>query len=169
MADFSIYTVTVPVFLRQLGNLSQILTKAENWAAERKISADTLLAYRLAPDMLPLLRQVQITTDHAKGAVARLSGREVPRFEDVEKTFAELQARLKRTQEFVQGFGAPDFQGAESRVIELKIGNEMVKFDAVSYLTNFAIPNFFFHYTTAYAILRHAGLNIGKKDFVGPR
>jgi hypothetical protein len=169
MSALTVHDLTVPVFLRQLTNLSAILGKAGTWAQARKIAPETLLGYRLAPDMFPLVRQVQLTTDFAKGAVSRLAGREVPRYDDAEASFEALEARLMKTCGHIAGFSPADFEGAAERRVELKIGGEAVAFDGKTYLLNFVYPNFYFHYATAYDILRHAGLDIGKRDFTGAR
>jgi hypothetical protein len=163
----SMYQASVPVFLQGLSSLSAILDKAAAQAAERKIDPSFLLNDRLAPDMLPFARQVQIASDHAKGATARLAGVEVPKFEDVEKTFDELKQRLSRVSEFVRGFDAAQIDGSEEREITLPIGGNTMTFSGQAYLLHFALPNFFFHQTTAYAILRHNGIAIGKRDFIG--
>jgi uncharacterized protein len=163
----TMYQASVPVFLQGLKNLSGILGKAAAQAAERKIEPMVLLNDRLAPDMFPLTRQVQIASDHAKGAVARLAGVEVPRFEDVETFFDELQQRLSRVAEFVKSFDAAQIDGSEEREITLPIGGRAMTFSGQTYLLHFALPNFFFHQTTAYAILRHNGIAIGKRDFIG--
>lgn len=162
------YQASVPVFLRGMKNLSGILGKAAADAAERKIDPTVFLTARLAPDMFPLTRQVQIASDHAKGATARLAGVEVPRFEDVEKSFEELQQRLKQVTEFVERFDAAKIDGSEEREISLPIGARTLTFSGQTYLLHFALPNFYFHSTTAYAILRHNGVGIGKRDFIGP-
>jgi uncharacterized protein len=167
MNGLSMYTISVPVFVRQIENLSRILSMAETWAGERNIAAETILNYRLAPDMLAFSRQVQIVSDSSKGAAARLTGKDIPRYEDNERTFGELQKRLEKTRGFLNGFDRKEFDGAENRNIELKLGGETVNFDGLTYLLHFALPNFYFHYTTAYDILRHAGLGIGKRDFLG--
>ena len=163
----SMYQASVPVFLQGLKNLTGILGKAAAQAAERKIEPLVLLNDRLAPDMFPFTRQVQIASDHAKGAVARLAGVEVPRFEDVETSFDELQQRLSRVAEFVKSFDAAQIDGSEEREITLPIGGRAMTFSGQTYLLHFALPNFFFHQTTAYAILRHNGIAIGKRDFIG--
>jgi hypothetical protein len=163
----SMYQASVPVFLRGLRSLSAILDKAAAEAAERKIDPSVLLNDRLAPDMLPFTRQVQIASDHAKGATARLAGVDVPKFEDVEQTFEELQRRLSRVAAFVQGFEAKQIDGSEEREITLPIGGNTMSFKGQGYLLHFALPNFYFHLTTAYAILRHKGIRIGKRDFIG--
>ncbi|MFO1090597.1 MAG: DUF1993 domain-containing protein [Hyphomicrobiales bacterium] len=169
MTGIPVYDLTIPVLTRQLNNLSGILRKAEDWSGARKIAPEVLLGYRLAPDMFPLVRQVQLTTDFAKGAASRLAGREVPRYEDVETSFADLQARIAKTRDHLASFAEGDFAGAAERKVELKIGGETVAFDGKTYLLNFVYPNFYFHYATAYDILRHVGLDIGKRDFVGQR
>jgi uncharacterized protein len=164
----SMYQASIPVFLRGLKNLSSILEKGAADAAERKIDPTVFLTARLAPDMFPFTRQVQIASDHAKGATARLAGVEVPRFEDVEKSFEELQQRLKRVTEFVRRFDAATIDGSEEREISLPLGAHTLTFSGQMYLLNFALPNFYFHSTTAYAILRHNGVGLGKRDFIGP-
>ena len=164
----SMYQASVPVFLRGLKNLSGILNKGAADAAERKIDPTVFLTARLAPDMYTFTRQVQIASDHAKGATARLAGVEVPKFEDVEKSFEELQQRLTRVTEFIQTFDAAKFDGSEEREISLPVGARTLTFRGPTYLLNFALPNFYFHATTAYAILRHNGVGVGKRDFIGP-
>jgi uncharacterized protein len=161
------YQASVPAFLQMLNSLSAILAKAEAFAAERKIDPAVLLAWRLAPDMFPLARQVQIATDLAKGCCARLAGVEVPKYADDETTFANFRARIARTIEFVQGFEPGDIDGSEERDITITAGSRELRFKGQQYLAHFALPNFYFHVTTAYAILRHCGLPIGKRDFLG--
>jgi uncharacterized protein len=164
----AIYTSSIPVFRQMLGSLSQILTKAQTHASERKIDPDALLQARLYPDMLPLLRQVQIATDFAKGVCARLSGVEVPKFEDGERTFAELQTRIARVLTFIEGIDSANFDGAAEREIVIQAGTPKERrFKGESYLLSYGLPQFFFHVTTAYALLRHSGVEIGKKDFMG--
>ena len=163
----SMYQASVPAFLQMLNSLSANLDKAEVFAAERKIDPAVLLGWRLAPDMFALARQVQIATDHAKGCCARLAGVEVPKYSDDETTFAELRARIGRTIDFVQSFEASDIDGSEERDITLTAGTRELRFKGQQYLVSFALPNFFFHVTTAYAILRHCGVPIGKRDFLG--
>jgi hypothetical protein len=163
----SMYQASVPVFVQGLNSLSAILDKAAAQAAERRIDPSVLLNDRLAPDMLPFTRQAQIASDHAKGATARLAGTEVPKFEDVEKTFDELKQRLSRVTAFVRGFDTAQIDGSEEREITLPIGSNTITFTGQAYLLHFALPNFFFHLTTAYAILRHNGIAIGKRDFIG--
>jgi hypothetical protein len=166
--NLSMYQASVPVFLRGLKNLSTLLEKGAASAAERKIDPSVFLTARLAPDMFALTRQVQIASDHAKGATARLAGVEVPKFEDTETSFEELQQRLKRVTDFVQTFDAAKIDGSEEREIVLPIGGRTMTFRGQTYLLQFALPNFYFHSTTAYAILRHNGVGVGKRDFIGP-
>jgi uncharacterized protein len=144
-----------------------VLTKAEAYATARKIQPEVLLNARLFPDMLPFVRQVQIASDFAKGGTARLAGREVPKWEDTEKTFAELQARLDKAIEFVSAVPAEEIIGQEAREVSLPVGGQTMNFVAQPYLLGFVLPNFFFHASTAYAILRHNGVEIGKRDFIG--
>lgn len=163
----SMYAAAVPVFSSMLENLSHVLAKGEANAAQRKIEPLVFLNDRLAPDMLPLTAQVQIATDHAKGACARLSGREPLTLEDNEKSFTELQSRIERVQDYLKTFSTTDMDGSEEREITLKLGSGEMKFPGMQYLLHFATPNFYFHVTTAYAILRHNGVSIGKMDFFG--
>jgi hypothetical protein len=163
----SMYHASVPVFLQLLKSLSAILDKAEAFAAERKIDQEVLLGYRLAPDMFALTRQVQIATDQAKGCCARLAGVDVPKYADDETTFASLKARIDRTVAFVQGFDQAAIDGSEERDITISAGSRELRFKGQQYLVSFVLPNFYFHVTTAYDILRHCGVPIGKRDFLG--
>lgn len=163
------YSASVPVFVRMLTNLAAILDKAAAYAEARKIDPAVLMNARLFPDMYPLKRQVQLASDFAKGAAARLAGREPPAWEDNEASLAELKARIARTIEFLQDFRPEQFEGADERDITLTIRNETIRLKGAPYLLQQALPNFYFHVTTAYAILRHCGLEIGKRDFLGPR
>jgi hypothetical protein len=165
--SLSMYQASVPVFAQILGALGNVLGKAEAHAAARKIDPAVLLASRLAPDMFPLSRQLHIACDFAKGATARLAGAEVPSWADDEKTFAEFKARVGRTLEYVQGFKPVQIDGSEDRDITLKVGTTTRTFKGQPYLLQFVMPNFFFHSTTAYAILRHNGVELGKRDFMG--
>jgi uncharacterized protein len=165
--SLSMYQASVPAILRGLDNLSAILKKAEDHAAARKIDPAVLLAARLFPDMFPLTRQVLIAADFAKGVPARLAGVEVPKYEDNEKTFAELQARIAKTKDFVMSLTAAQIDGSEERNIELTIGGSPMTFKGEAYLTGFGLPNFYFHSATAYGILRHNGVELGKRDFIG--
>lgn len=163
----SMYSMTVPFYASMLSNLSHMLTRAEAWATERKIDPSVLLNDRLAPDMLPLKRQVQLVTDHARGAIARLGGVDVPSFPDVEETFPELQARITKVRQFILSVPEAGFDGAEDREISLKVGPQQMTFPGLQYFQGFSIPNFYFHLTAAYAILRHNGVPLGKGDFFG--
>jgi uncharacterized protein len=163
----NIYQASVPLFLQTLGALSNILTKAAAHAEAKKIDPSIFINARLSPDMYALARQVQITTDHAKGAAARLANVEVPSFPDTETTFAELQARIAKTVDYVKSLKPAQFEGAETRDVTLKIGSQTMTWKGAIYLFHFAYPNFFFHATTAYNILRHHGVDVGKRDFIG--
>jgi uncharacterized protein len=163
----SMFQASVPAFLQMLNSLSAILGKAEAYAAERKIDPAVLLGYRLAPDMFPLARQVQSATDHAKGCSARLAGVDVPKYADDETSFGALRERIARTIEFVEDFRPEDIDGSGERDIALTAGTRELRFKGQQYLVNFALPNFYFHVTTAYDILRHCGVPIGKRDFLG--
>ena len=163
------YDASVSVFNRTLGALSAILDKAAAHAGARGFDVAVLLSDRLAPDMFTLTRQVQIACDTAKGAAARLAGLEVPRHEDTETTVAELKARIAKTLAFVNGIPAAAFVGSEDRSVVLQMRKQAVEFVGRTYLFEHALPNLFFHVTTAYAILRHNGVDIGKGDYLGPR
>jgi uncharacterized protein len=162
-----LYAFSVPVFLRGHAILSDVLRKGEAHAAERKIAPLALLTARLFPDMFPLTGQVQAACDTAKRATARLVGVEPPRFEDNETTFDELHARIQRTSEFVQQYRSDAFRDADTRKIEMKMSTGVVNLTAEQYLVRFALPNFYFHVTTAYDILRHNGVTLGKRDYLG--
>lgn len=163
----SMYQATVPVFARGLENLASILAKAAAHAEAKKIEPSVFLNARLAPDMFPFSRQVQIASDAAKGCIARLAGIEVPSYPDTETTFPELQERLAKTIAFVKGFTAAQIDGSEERNVTLKMRSGDVTFRGQAYLLNLALPNFFFHLTTAYDILRHNGVEVGKMDYLG--
>ena len=165
----SLYQASGPVFQRSLTNLKGILTKAAAHAVAKKIDESVFLTARLSPDMFPLLRQVQITCDFAKGPCARLAGIDVPKFEDDEKTFADLMARIDKTIAYVGTFRPAQIDGQEDRDISITIAGNPVAFKGQVYLIHFGLPNFYFHMSMAYAILRHNGLDIGKNDFLGPR
>jgi uncharacterized protein len=162
------YATSVPVLTQMLHSLRAILDKAEAHATAKKIEPTVLLQSRLYPDMFPLLRQVQIAADFAKGIAARLAGAEVPAYEDNEQSFAELRARLDRTLAFIGGLDAAQFEGSETREVVLRPGTPKErKLAGQAYLLNYGLPQFFFHATTAYAILRHNGVEIGKGDYMG--
>ncbi len=165
----SMYQASIPVFLRALQNLRHILEKGEAHARERGDDPAILLQARLYEDMLPLVRQVQIATDTAKFCPARLAGVESPRFEDVETTFDELYARLDAVADYLRTFDEAALQGSETRAVTLSTRTRGdLHFDGRGYLFGFALPNLFFHVTTAYAILRHNGVPLGKLDYLGP-
>jgi len=163
----SMYQASAPVLDKMLGNLGAILTKAAAWAETRKIDPVVLLNARLAPDMFSLTRQVQIACDFGKGTCARLAGMDPPKFEDNEKSFAELIARVAKTRQFIATVKAAQIDGSEDRQIKFKAGNREMDLRGLPYLTGYALPNFYFHYTTTYAILRHNGLDLSKGDFIG--
>jgi uncharacterized protein len=169
MMSISMYRASVPVFKRMLGNLDRILDKAAAYAQERKIEPTVLLHARLAPDMFHLIRQVQIATDQAKGTVARLAGEEPPKYEDSEASFADLKDRIARTIAFLDSVPEAKLEGSDTREVALPVGGQTMKFKGLDYLLGFGTPNVYFHVTTAYAILRHNGLAIGKGDFIGGR
>ena len=162
------YTTSVPVFKQLLNSLRNILTKAEDYAAEKKIDPTVLLEARLYPDMFPLIRQVQIAADFAKSVSARLAGVEVPAFDDHEGNFTELKERIGKTLLFIESLTPAQFEGSETREIVLRPGTpKEKKLLGHAYLTSYGLPQFFFHVTSAYAILRHNGLNVGKGDYMG--
>ncbi|QWP75690.1 DUF1993 domain-containing protein [Lysobacter sp. K5869] len=164
----SMYTASVPVLQQLLGSLSTILARTQAHAAERKIDADAYLQARLFPDMFPLLRQVQIACDFAKGIGARLADVAVPAYDDSERSFDELLARVAKTREFLESLEPALFEGAHDREIVLRAGTPKERrFSGHDYLVHYGLPQFFFHATTAYAILRNNGMDIGKRDFMG--
>jgi hypothetical protein len=164
------YSAGVPVFQHMLRNLSYILDKAEQHAAARKYDPTALTTYRLAPDMLPLTRQVLIACDAAKNGVARLSGVEAPKFDDKEATFAELRERIQKTLAYLETVPAASLDGNEEKEVTFPVGPNTRTMKGQAYLTTWVLPNFFFHITTAYNILRHNGVELGKADYlVGAR
>ena len=163
----SMSQASVPLFVQGLNALSGVLRKAEDHATARKIDPVVLLQARLFPDMLPMVRQVQIAGDFAKGTLARLAGEEAPSYPDEEASFEALQARMERTLAYVGSVAPQKIDGSETRTITLKIAGQSMDFEGQPYLLHFALPNFFFHLTTAYNILRHNGVEIGKRDFIG--
>jgi len=164
---FSIYQASIPVFIRQLGHLAAILNKADIYAASKKIDPSVFLNDRLAPDMFPLTRQVQIASDAAKGAGARLAGLEVPNFSDTETTFADLQARITKTIDFLKSIDPTKLEGSEDRIVNVKLRGNELALTGQAYLLHISIPNFYFHITTTYDILRHNGVDLGKADYLG--
>ncbi|ATG89725.1 DUF1993 family protein [Methylomonas koyamae] len=165
--SLSMYAITVTPIVRNLTQLRQILEKAELYAESKKIDPSVLVNARLFPDMYLLKRQVQIASDVAKGAVSRLAGQEPPKFEDVENSFPELIERIDKTLAHINSFNANQIDGTEDNTILLPRHDRTSTFTGLSYLTDFVLPNVYFHVTTTYAILRHNGLEIGKKDYLG--
>ena len=163
----SMYIATVPPIIRSLTNLRAILEKAAAHAEAKKIDPSVLINARLYPDMFPLSRQVQIATDVAKGAVSRLAGLEPPKYEDNESSFAELIARIDKTIALLEASTPEQIDGSEDRTILLPMHDKTATFKGLNYLFDFVLPNVYFHVTTAYAILRHNGVELGKKDFLG--
>jgi uncharacterized protein len=163
----SMYGASVPVFTRMLTNLLAIFDKAEAYAAERKIDLSVFVNDRLAPDMLPFKGQIQIASDHAKGAVSRLAGKPVPSWADDEVTFEDLRTRLRKTLDLLASVTPAEIDGSEDREIPLRAGGKDIVQRGQAYLLERAMPNFYFHVTTAYAILRHNGVPIGKSDYLG--
>jgi uncharacterized protein len=163
----SMYDFSIPVLTRGLTNLSAILDKAAAHSAAKKFDSAVLAQSRLFPDMYPLVRQVQIACDTAKGAAARLAGVEVPKHEDTEATFADLKARIAKTLDFVKSITAAQVNDSESRSIEIKFPNGAWKFTGIGYLNDFVLPNFYFHTSIVYALLRKAGVEVGKGDYLG--
>ncbi len=165
--SISMYKASAPVFLRMLGNLDALLEKAEANAKERGFDPNLLVTSRLAPDMRPLSAQIQFASDTSKGTIARLSGGAAPAMADTETTIHELRTRIANTIDYIKSVPASTVDGSEEREVVLKFPNGEMKFKGLDYLTGFALPNFMFHVTTAYAILRHNGVPLGKQDFLG--
>ena len=165
--NISMYQASVPRFVNILGNLSNILDKAQAHVDARKLDAAVLPNYRLFPDMLPMTTQVQIACDAAKGVVARLAGVEIPVFEDTEKTLADLKARVAKTIAFIKSVNQGQIDGTEDKEIVIKRGDKETRYNGMQFLIGHAAPNFYFHVTTTYNILRHNGVEIGKRDYLG--
>lgn len=166
--SLTMHAASVPVFRQILGGLAGVLAKAEAHATERRIDPAALLQSRLFPDMFPLVRQVQVACDFAKSVPARLAGADVPSWDDTEQTFAELQERIAKTLAFIEGLDAARFEGSEQREIVLRPGTPKERtIGGQAYLLAYGLPQFFFHVTTAYGLLRHNGIDIGKKDYMG--
>lgn len=163
----SMYQASVPAFLQTLASTAAILDKAVAHAAARKIDLAVFLSARIAPDMLPFTKQIQLVSDFAKNTAGRLAGIELPKFEDNETTFDQLKARLAKTVDFLKSLKPAQIDGSEDRDITIPIGGKPMTFKGQQYLVNFALPNFYFHAATAYDILRHNGVEIGKRDFLG--
>jgi len=165
----SMFAASVPVFQKLLGNLDHCLDKAIADAAERSYDPKVLVAARLAPDMLPFVKQIQIAADFAKGTSARLAGLDPPAYEDNEATLEECQARIRKTLDYLAGLKPAQIDGSEERSVVLKMRGGERQFRGLDYLLNYALPNFYFHVTTAYAILRHNGVKLGKGDYIQGR
>jgi len=165
--NISMYQASAPRFANMLKNLSALLDKAQAHCDAKKIEPAALTGFRLYPDMFPLARQVQIACDTAKGAVARLAGVEIPKHEDTEQTIPELKARIAKTLAFIDTVKAAQVDGSEGKDVVLKLCGQDTYFTGIQYLLGFAYPNFYFHVTTAYNILRHNGVEVGKRDFIG--
>jgi hypothetical protein len=161
------YQVSVPRFINALTNLSSLLDKAQAHVDARKLDELALTSFRLYPDMLPMTKQVQIASDTAKGALARLAGVDIPAYEDNEKTLTELKARIAKTIAFIQTFKPAQIDGTEDKDIVIKRGDKETHYKGMQFLLGHAIPNLYFHVTTTYAILRHNGVEIGKRDYLG--
>ena len=166
--SLSMHSICAPIFERTLTNMLVWLDKAEQHAATRKFDTANYLGLRLAPDMLPFTRQIQIATDGVKGCMARLAGLEVPKWEDNEASLDELRARIRKARDYVQSFAAEQIDGSEGREILLPTRQgEPLRFTGENYLKHYVLPNLYFHATTTYALLRHAGVEVGKRDFLG--
>ena len=163
----SMYQISIPVCIRALTNLDNFLRKGQDFAIKEKVDESVLLHSRLALNMFPLVRQVQIASDVSKGVGARLAGIENPGFADNEKTFTELYERLHRTVDFLSNISPDQLEGSDERTVELNLPGTQLKFSGIDYLLGFALPNVFFHVTTAYNILRHNGVDLGKTDYLG--
>ncbi len=163
----SMYQASVPRFINIFGNLSAILDKAQAHVEAKKLDETALTTFRLYPDMLPMARQVMIATDTAKGLVARLAGVDIPVYEDTEKTLVELKARIAKTVAYLQSFQPAQIDGTEDKEIVIKRGDKETRYTGMQFMLGHAVPNFYFHVTTTYAILRHNGVEIGKRDYLG--
>ena len=163
----SMYQASVPRFINALNNLSAILDKAQAHVDAKKLDEATLTSFRLFPDMLPMARQILIATDTAKGLAARLAGVDIPVYEDTEKTLGELKARIAKTVAYLQTFNPEQIDGTEDKEIVIKRGDKETRYTGMQFLLGHAVPNVYFHITTAYNILRHNGVEIGKRDYLG--
>jgi uncharacterized protein len=163
----SLYAASVPVFAQMLRALENVLKKAEAHAEARKIAPEVMLGLRLAPDMFALTRQVQVACDFAKNTCGRLTGTELPKFPDEEKTFAELHERIGKTLAFIEGLSAAAFEGADTRTVAFPVAGKSYTMAGGQYFNGFALPNFYFHVSAAYMILRENGVALNKRDFLG--
>jgi hypothetical protein len=164
--SISMYSASVPVFVRNLNNLLGFLDKAQAHAETKKFDTANYLSMRLAPDMLPFSRQIQVVSDTAKGCVSRLAGVDNPKWEDTEVTLDDFRARIRKTIDYVQSVPAAQIDGSEGRDITITLRSGDVKFEGQRYLEHWALPNFYFHLMTAYNLLRHAGVDLGKQDYL---
>jgi hypothetical protein len=167
MTTISMYQASVPRFVNILGNLSRILDKAKAHCEARKIDESAFTAFRLYPDMFPMTRQVQIASDTAKGLVARLAGAEIPAWEDSEKTLSDLQARIQKTIDYIQSFKPAQIDGTEDKEIVIKRADKETRYTGMQFLLGHAVPNVYFHVSAVYMILRHNGVEVGKRDYLG--
>ncbi len=165
--SISMYQASVPRFINILGNLSAILDKTQAHVEAKKLDETALTGFRLYPDMLPMARQIMIATDTAKGLAARLAGVDIPVYEDTEKTIPELKARIAKTIAYLQSFKPAQIDGTEDKEIVIKRGDKETRYTGMQFMLGHAVPNFYFHVTTTYAILRHNGVEIGKRDYLG--
>lgn len=165
--SLSVHACTAELFIPMLGNLANILEKAKLFAEAKKLEAGVIEGLRLNPDMFPLRRQVQLSTDFAKNSAARLAGLEPPKFPDEEQTLEELIARVHKTIAWLQGISVSQLEGAETRHIVVPLRTRTLEMDGLAFIQRWVLPNFYFHVTTTYALLRHAGVEVGKQDFLG--
>ncbi len=166
--SLSMYSASAPIFVRTLNNMLAWLDKAQAHAEARKFDTANYLGLRLAPDMLPFTRQIQITTDGVKGCMARLAGQEVPKWDDTEASLDDLRGRIRKTIDYVETFSAAQIDGTEAKEILLPTRQgDPLRYTGEAYLKQFVLPNFFFHATTTYALLRHGGVDLGKRDYLG--
>jgi hypothetical protein len=164
----SMHSASAPAFVRMLGNMLVWLDKAQAHAEARRFDSANYLGLRLAPDMLPLVKQVQIASDAAKGCMGRLAGQELPKWDDSEASLDDLRARIRKTLDYVQSFQPSQIDGSENREVVIPLRNrDPLTFTGEAYLRHWALPNFYFHATTLYALLRHAGVDLGKGDYLG--
>lgn len=165
--SLSVHACTAELFIPMLENLASILQKAKAFAETKKLEAGVLEGLRLTPDMFPLRRQVQLSTDFAKNSTARLAGLEPPKFPDEEQTLEELIGRVRKTIDWMMGVSAAELEGAEKRHVVVPLRTRTLEMDGLPFIQRWALPNFYFHVTTTYALLRHAGVDVGKQDFLG--
>jgi hypothetical protein len=165
--DNLFYQATIPVLIQGLKQMKHLVDIASTWCQEKNVPDQVMLSTRLSPDMFEWVRQIQIACDFAKGAAARLAGQEPPKFEDNEQTFAQVQERIQKTLSFIESIPASQYEEAEDRTIELTFGNNHFSYSGLIYWTRVVLPNFYFHFTTCYNVLRANGVPVGKVDFTG--